>query len=198
MYGADAISEADARHLWNGVTSEPERERHCRIGEALYAAGRASQDEELQGLQAALRDARAALHRDRSGLASALVKITDEVRGRAWISQDRGPYAWDDERYKKEAGVALCAVDSIATAALQASGTLVSPIIRSIDRLLPGAVDDSAGLFDAGKRSRDEEVDELRAERDRAIAQAETLAGLAGSSADRAAAGVSWAGKNIR
>ena len=138
------------------------------VGEDLYAAGAASRDEVVALLRAALRDAGNALHRDRSGLAAALGKIVDEVRSRAWISQDRGPYAWDDERYKAEAGQALREVDSIATAALVASGVLVSPIIRSLDRLLPGAADDTAGLFEAGKRSRDEEVVALRVERNAA------------------------------
>lgn len=112
------------------------------VGEDLYAAGAASRNEEVELLHAALRDARNALHRDRSGLAAALGKILDEMRGRAWIAEDRGCYAWDDNRYKEEAGRALREVASIAKSALQASGTLVAPAIRAIDRMLPGALDE--------------------------------------------------------
>ena len=112
------------------------------VGEDLYAAGAASRDEEVALLRAALRDAGNALHRDRSGLAAALGKIVYEVRGRAWIAEDRGCYAWDDDRYKEEAGQALREAAAIAKAALVASGTLVAPAVRAVDRLLPGALDE--------------------------------------------------------
>lgn len=118
------------------------REVFTCIGNNLYTTGAASRDEEVALLRAALRDAGNALHRDRSGLAAALGKIVDEVRGRAWIAEDRGCYAWDDDRYKEEAGQALREVATIAKAALVASGTLVAPAVRAIDRMLPGALDE--------------------------------------------------------
>lgn len=64
------------------------------------------------------------LHRDRVGLAEALAKVREEVRSRIWVVEGRGAYRWDDDRYRKEAGYALNAIDKIAHDALVASGTL--------------------------------------------------------------------------
>jgi len=96
---------------------------------------------EIERLKASLRDAGDALHRDRSGLATALDKILKEVAGRSWIAESRGCYKWDDDRYKAEAGDALRTVADIAKAALVASGTLVIPAVRAVDKTLGGALE---------------------------------------------------------
>lgn len=88
-------------------------------------------------LESHLRDADAALARDRTGLAKALGAIVDEVRGRIWVTDDRGCYAWDDDRYKAEAGDALSTVMDIAQTALRESGSLVIPALNAIDAI-PG------------------------------------------------------------
>ena len=67
---------------------------------------------------------RAALHRDRTGLAGALDAVRREVDGRAWILDGRGNYEWDDERYRAEAGYALHEIARICNEALTASGNL--------------------------------------------------------------------------
>jgi len=74
---------------------------------------------------------RDALHRDQSGLAAALGKVVDEIGGRLWVEDSRGPYEWDDDRYKAEAGDALRTARDIARNALRESGTL------SLKALLP-------------------------------------------------------------
>jgi hypothetical protein len=65
-----------------------------------------------------------ALHRDKTGLAAALGQIRATVNGRAWVAEGRGPYEWDDDRYKAEAGDALRTVAEIAESALRSSGDL--------------------------------------------------------------------------
>lgn len=65
---------------------------------------------------------REALRRDRTGLGAALAAIVREVNGRSWIMDGRGPYEWDDDRYKDEAGDALRKVLGLAEAALRQSG----------------------------------------------------------------------------
>ena len=81
----------------------------------------ASREEKLVS---GLRDAVAAIDRDRSGMAKALAAIASEVKSRLWITEGRGPYDWDDDRYKEEAGVCLRAVLVLADDALLASGRL--------------------------------------------------------------------------
>jgi hypothetical protein len=70
-----------------------------------------------------------ALNRDRTGLASALGKIVDEVKGRGWIADGRGSYEWDDDRYRNEAGEGFAAVKKIAVDALARSGTIANEVL---------------------------------------------------------------------
>ena len=65
-----------------------------------------------------------ALHRDRTGLAMALAQVVQAARSRAWLMESRGPYEWDDDRYKDEAGEAIREVIEIAEKALSDSGSL--------------------------------------------------------------------------
>lgn len=76
------------------------------------------------GLRTEVRELKDALHRDKTGLAAALAAIRAEVNGRAWVAEGRGPYEWDDDRYRAEAGDALRTVAAMAKAALEASGDL--------------------------------------------------------------------------
>ena len=96
--------------------------------------GPAAEETLREGLASAV----AAIDRDRSGMAKALSSIQAEVRGRLWITEGRGPYAWDDERYKEEAGAALRTVLVLASDALLASGRLadVERIIASGEEIL--------------------------------------------------------------
>jgi hypothetical protein len=64
------------------------------------------------------------LHRDRSGLATALAAVVREAEGYEWVTQGRGPYAWDDDEYRKEMGRMLDGVLGIARQALTDSGDL--------------------------------------------------------------------------
>lgn len=64
------------------------------------------------------------LHKDATGLAAGLALVRAEVSKRRWIAEGRGSYEYDDDRYRKETGLALDAIDKIAEKALTASGTL--------------------------------------------------------------------------
>ena len=48
-----------------------------------------------------------ALHSDQTGLANSLVKIKRMVEGYSWIAEGRGPYPYDDDRYRDEIGHCL-------------------------------------------------------------------------------------------
>lgn len=67
---------------------------------------------------------REALDKDKTGLTHALTKIRHEIRCRTWLLEGRGPYEWNDDRYKDEAGLMMRACDKIADDALIASGKL--------------------------------------------------------------------------
>ena len=66
------------------------------------------------------------LQRDHTGLAAALEAVIREAESRTWVADGRGPYAWDDDRYKDEAGRALRSVVAIAKRALTESGDRVT------------------------------------------------------------------------
>lgn len=63
---------------------------------------------------------------DRTGLSAALDSVIREASSRLWVTDGRGPYAWDDDRYKDEAGQALRGVIKIAKRALAESGDRVT------------------------------------------------------------------------
>lgn len=89
---------------------------------------------DLADAEARAERAEEALHRDRTGLAKALGDIVTEVRGRAWVAESRGPYEWDDDRYKAEAGAALRKVHRLAEDALRASGAIVGETLTATRR----------------------------------------------------------------
>lgn len=94
--------------------------------------------DELALSRAMLKDAADALTLDRSGMAYALAKIRGVIKSRMWVTESRGCYSWDDDRYKEEAGIALREADEIAKQSFRASLNLVFPVIRAIDRDLAG------------------------------------------------------------
>jgi len=75
-------------------------------------------------LRAEVARLRTLLNRDQTGLAAALADVIREAESRLWVVDGRGSYEWDDERYRREAGLALRAVVEVARAALGASGAL--------------------------------------------------------------------------
>ena len=73
---------------------------------------------------------RSLIDRDRTGLAEAVERMVKEAGSRMWITESRGPYAWDDEKYKAEVGIALRAVIEIGKKALNASGDNADSVFR--------------------------------------------------------------------
>jgi hypothetical protein len=67
---------------------------------------------------------RTLLNRDHTGLAAALEDVVREASARLWVVDGRGSYEWDDERYRRETGLALRAVIEVARTALGESGKL--------------------------------------------------------------------------
>ncbi len=90
-----------------------------------YRAQVREREEEHAALRAEVERLRHALHRDRTGLANAIDAVRTEIRMRMWILDGRGPYEWDDEGYRNEAGEALRTIARICNEALVASGNLV-------------------------------------------------------------------------
>lgn len=78
----------------------------------------------IRELEAALERATKALDRDATGMAQALSDIRKAAASRMWITEGRGPYEWDDDRYKEEAGATLREVIEIAVNGLNASGRI--------------------------------------------------------------------------
>lgn len=85
----------------------------------------------VQTLELQVEDLKAALDRDKTGLAAALAKIIEEVKGRIWVKDGRGNYAFNDDRYRQETGWALDAIEKLAKDALAASGKLAHEVLTS-------------------------------------------------------------------
>jgi uncharacterized small protein (DUF1192 family) len=108
-----------AEDLW----AEPQQLR----AEALEMAARiGTMQAEIERLQAEIERLRTALDRDKTGLAGALAEILTLCRGYDWATVGRGPYEWDDDRYRAEFGQALRSIGGVARKALTASGTLAN------------------------------------------------------------------------
>lgn len=71
---------------------------------------------------AALKDM---FERDATGLATALLNIRKHAEGYAWITQGRGSYEWNDDRFFEEAGHALRPIIEMAKAAYPRSAEAI-------------------------------------------------------------------------
>ena len=81
-------------------------------------------EKRVQELDAGLRNALAAIDRDRTGLAGALVAVRDHAKSSWWITEGRGSYEWNDDRYKAETFTCLRQIIVLADDGLLASGRL--------------------------------------------------------------------------
>lgn len=68
------------------------------------------------------------LHMDQTGLAAGLATVNKIVQQYQWVTEGRGPYAWNDEKYKEEMGNMLTNIGDAATKALNNSGALAHSV----------------------------------------------------------------------
>lgn len=78
--------------------------------------------EALEALRAENATLKDALHRDQTGLAQALADVQKIAAGYAWICEGRGPYRYDDGRYRQETAHLISDVTLRAGRALRESG----------------------------------------------------------------------------
>ena len=105
------------KHCDAEYSTYPELERHVtETWDHLHAR--------LSESEAEVERVRALINRDRTGLAAAIDAMVKEAIGRLWVTEGRGPYAYDDEEYRQEAGRALRAIIEIGKKALNDSGAL--------------------------------------------------------------------------
>ncbi len=81
-------------------------------------------DDQHEELVAEVERLKRILHLDRTGMAKALNECRSEAQSRLEITEGRGSYEWDDDRYRREAGYALQAIIAICADALRDSGNL--------------------------------------------------------------------------
>lgn len=85
------------------------------------------------------------LDRDRTGLAEGLNAVRKIVSGFDWICDGRGPYEWDDDRYRLEVGSLISQVLDVSREALARSGDVAAlafcPRARESYRLLNSVAD---------------------------------------------------------
>jgi hypothetical protein len=86
--------------------------------------------DENTALKSEVQRLRDSLNIDKTGLASALNECRRAANGRRWICQGRGPYTYDDDRYREETGHLIDEVNAIAEKALNESGKLATAVLR--------------------------------------------------------------------
>ena len=112
---------------WEGPAPESKDEAMCHACEkAVLQIENESLRADLSRVKARTEELADALHIDRTGLAAALNRVVDVVKGRLWVTEGRGAYEWDDDRYREEAGSALREAMGIAIQALRDSGTVAN------------------------------------------------------------------------
>lgn len=70
----------------------------------------ASLEQQNAAFQQRVDDALAANELDRRNLHAVVKNIDEEINGRMWLIESRGPYKWDDDRFRKEFGWAVHAL----------------------------------------------------------------------------------------
>ena len=115
------MNEEEFGDLVNRVGFDLQKDQWKETFRLVNEAGKLA-DERIKKLEAAL-------DRDKTGLGSALAAICQEVKGRRWISEGRGPYPYDDDRYRKETRFAFDAIEKLAVDALSASGKLAHEVL---------------------------------------------------------------------
>ena len=58
------------------------------------------------------------LHKDQTGLVESLNQIVKTVEGYSWVTEGRGPYAWNDDRYKAEMLTMIQSIKELCTKGL--------------------------------------------------------------------------------
>ena len=82
-----------------------------------------------------IRELRRALEGDAADLWRVLNAITTELRARWWITESRGSYAWDDDRYRDETRHAFEAIEGILKAVQAPASTRFLDVMRRTDRI---------------------------------------------------------------
>lgn len=80
-------------------------ERIARLTSELAAANL-----RVEGLEKERDEALAANELDRRSLHAVVRQIEEEITGRMWLIEGRGPYEWDDDKYRQEFGWAIHAL----------------------------------------------------------------------------------------
>lgn len=113
-----AIAERLLRDIWFECGKKP-RDPSGGIEQVAQAIAdaRGEHDAEIQRLKDLI-------HRDKTGLALGLNKIQRITKGFDWICEGRGPYEYDDDRYRMEVGSLIAQVLAVAKEHLNASGEL--------------------------------------------------------------------------
>src|SRR5687768_8162932 len=114
-------------HKWNPPGNhETDNLQQNAIAAAIYFAeyGYLLMQQQLAEKEREIERLKDVLHIDRSGLAKALAEVNKTVDSYHWITEGRGPYAYNDDEYRKEAGYMLEAIKKIADNGLQNSGNL--------------------------------------------------------------------------
>ena len=135
--GVHSFSDCNVTIIAN-LNAEVERlkgyDSAYEAAKAALAWTKAEGERQIKGLELQVGALREALHRDKTGLADALAKVIVEAKARRWVVEGRGCYEFDDDKYRKETGFALDAIEKIAYDALGASGELAHEALVAENR----------------------------------------------------------------
>lgn len=103
------------------------------------------------------------LHTDQTGLAAGLAEVNKIVERYRWVTEGRGPYAWNDDKYKEEMGNMLDNISEAATKALNSSGVIAHSVCCGKE----GRTATMEGIGYIKKDAYDKEVETLKSENER-------------------------------
>jgi len=96
---------------------------------------------------------REALHRDRTGLAGALVEVARIANSYSWVVNGRGPYEYGDPEYQKETGRMIDGIRKGCKASLSESGKIATDTLALTGQDALAAIEKKVWL-EAGKEAR--------------------------------------------
>lgn len=93
-----------------------------------YEAGATPYAEKWEAAEKEIEFLKDTLHIDQTGLAAGLAQVNKIANGYRWVTEGRGPYEWDDNKYKEEMGNMLDNISEAAIKALNNSGAIAHSV----------------------------------------------------------------------
>ncbi len=105
----DTVMETCRRDL-----AESERLREeAELNYSITLTGFRASEEALKNSEQLRKEAESAIEADRSVIADFVTRLNKAISSRFWLTEGRGSYEWDDDRYREEFHAAVTAINKV-------------------------------------------------------------------------------------